>query len=204
MLHIGRWMELEAVDSFSKPGGSMLDTDIVVLLKISRDALGWLGDQLSAGWPGLPQGDVAAAVQQTVLQQLLAQHAGLNSALEAAAQKLNTQAVSGFASLAGLQLLSRVVKVDKDMQQQVVSCWQQLQGFAAAVIDEFPTSSSCGNPECLAMAKLSEWQLMGGKTCVCNGCGVARYCNRACQVLMWAKHHKPVCKRLQAARAAAA
>jgi hypothetical protein len=135
MLHIGRWMEQETAGSFSKPGGSLLDINAAGLLAMSIDTVGWLGDQLLAGWSGSSQGDGAPAAHQTVLLEILMQHVRLRSALDAAVQQLFTQPVSGDAS-------SGVVSVDTELQQQVVGCCKQLQEFAAAVIDEFPVSSS--------------------------------------------------------------
>lgn len=86
------------------------------------------------------------------------------------------------------------------MEKQLQACWQQLQELATAVVDEFPVRIFCGNPDCFNMAKLSEWQLVAGKSCICSGCGVARYCSKGCQVKMWPTHHKPVCLRLRAAK----
>jgi hypothetical protein len=77
--------------------------------------------------------------------------------------------------------------------------WKQLQDFAASLFDECAVAGSCGNPDCISIDKLSEWQLAGSK---CVSCGIAHYCSRACQKVMWVKRHKPVCKRLQGVTAA--
>ena len=60
----------------------------------------------------------------------------------------------------------------------------------------------CNNPCCTNMAGLSELATVSGRSCICGGCRVARYCSRACQRASW-KQHKPVCAALTAAMAGA-
>jgi hypothetical protein len=57
--------------------------------------------------------------------------------------------------------------------------------------------SFCNNPNCVNLSGPREVQLVSGRSCVCAGCRVARYCGRACQREVW-KLHKPVCKSLAA------
>jgi hypothetical protein len=66
----------------------------------------------------------------------------------------------------------------------------------------FAISSVCNNPSCSNVSGPSEAGLVKGSSCACGGCRVARYCGKTCQSQHW-KLHKPVCKALAAARAAA-
>lgn len=67
-----------------------------------------------------------------------------------------------------------------------------------------PQSKCCNNPSCVNMAGLSEQQLVAGDSKAhCSGCHSARYCCRnPCQAQHWAQH-RPVCKSMAAAAAAA-
>jgi hypothetical protein len=62
----------------------------------------------------------------------------------------------------------------------------------------FAVPHCCNNPGCSNMARGSELSMVSGKSCICGGCQVARYCGRGCQKPHW-KQHKPVCKMLQGA-----
>jgi hypothetical protein len=159
----------------------------------------WLLQQLSVAGVAGQDGQQAAAAQKAQ-QQLLQEGTVVLQAMQGMQAQLQ---------LLGSSCLD-ASKVDGDaggnqQQQQweepglqLDECWQLLHSFAAGVIDECPVSSSCCNPHCVNMGKLSEWQLVSGKGCVCEGCGVARYCSKACQVKVWAKHHRQVCRRLRA------
>lgn len=68
----------------------------------------------------------------------------------------------------------------------------------------FAVPAVCNNPLCGNVCGPSEAALVGGRSCLCGGCRVARYCSRVpCQRQHW-KHHKAVCKALAAAAGAAA
>jgi hypothetical protein len=62
----------------------------------------------------------------------------------------------------------------------------------------FAVPHCCNNPGCSNLAAAGELATVSGKSCICGGCQVARYCGRGCQKAHW-KQHKPVCKMLQAA-----
>jgi hypothetical protein len=79
--------------------------------------------------------------------------------------------------------------------QQVLSTGLALCSFAVPCM--------CNNPVCTSMAGPSELAAVSGRSCICAGCCVARYCGRACQRAAW-KQHKPVCGALSAAAAAGA
>jgi hypothetical protein len=178
------------------------DTPLQLLLRCCSFAAEWLTEQLPEGC--LLGGDVQPLAVQQASQQLLQQAADASSALQRLAQRLQ--------QLKDSEQAFKKMTADKACDnsewqqevQQLDSCWQLLHSFAASVIDECPVSSSCCNPHCSNTGKLSEWQLVSGKGCVCNGCGVARYCSKACQVKMWAKHHRQVCMRLRAPAAVSA
>jgi hypothetical protein len=79
---------------------------------------------------------------------------------------------------------------------------EQLQA-AGMVLVNFAHPHVCNNPACGNLCGPSEAQLVGGRSCICGGCCIARYCGRDCQRAAW-RQHKPVCKALAAAAAAAA
>jgi hypothetical protein len=61
----------------------------------------------------------------------------------------------------------------------------------------------CNNAACVNVSGPTDVQLVSGRSCLCAGCCTARYCGRVCQRQAW-QEHKPVCKALKAAAAAAA
>ena len=79
---------------------------------------------------------------------------------------------------------------------------QQLQA-ASSVLACFAISHACNNPSCSNLCGPSEARLVSGRTCNCSGCRTARYCGKVCQRAAW-RQHKPVCKALATAAAAAA
>jgi hypothetical protein len=77
---------------------------------------------------------------------------------------------------------------------------QELKSLGLALCS-FAVPCMCNNPGCTSMSRLSELASVSGRSCVCGGCRVARYCGRACQRAVW-KQHKPVCAALSAAAGA--
>mgnify|MGYP001806991274 CR=1 FL=1 len=74
---------------------------------------------------------------------------------------------------------------------------EQLQSLGTALCS-FAVPCICNNPGCTGMVGLSELALVSGRSCICGGCRVARYCGRACQRAAW-KQHMPVCGALSVA-----
>jgi hypothetical protein len=77
---------------------------------------------------------------------------------------------------------------------------QQLQAAGRALCS-FATPCLCNNPNCSNLSGLTEVGLVSGRSCICAGCRVARYCGRACQRAVW-KQHQRVCAALAVAAAA--
>lgn len=79
----------------------------------------------------------------------------------------------------------------------------QLEGLGLS-LSGFPIGRACSNPKCVTLAGSSKEEGVGGAMCRCSGCRMVWYCNRdVCQKSHWGVH-KPVCKGVQAAAAAAA
>jgi hypothetical protein len=51
---------------------------------------------------------------------------------------------------------------------------EQLSAAGLALCNSLPVPWLCNNPDCLALGCVSESVLVGGKSCVCGGCRVAR------------------------------
>jgi hypothetical protein len=113
----------------------------------------------------------------------------------------------GYAPQASLQQLQQVMTALQAIRESAASgqcelshfmeAAQQLQS-AGSVLSLFAVPCLCNSPSCANLSGWSELGLVSGRSCVCGGCRVARYCGRACQRLAW-KQHKPVCAALSAA-----
>jgi hypothetical protein len=113
--------------------------------------------------------------------------------------------VAAAALLAFMRDLPDWVKIPYDDSATVATLKQiqeQLQA-AVKVLATFANPHACNNPACGNVCGASEAQLVGGRSCICAGCCIARYCGRDCQRAAW-RQHKPVCKALAAAAVAAA
>jgi hypothetical protein len=112
-------------------------------------------------------------------------------------------AAAGYARQAVLQQLEQVPAAWRNLQLNpsdtaaLLAAAQQLQCTGLALCS-FAVPCMCNNPGCTSMAGLSELAAVSGRSCICAGCLVARYCGRACQRVAW-KQHKPVCAALSAA-----
>jgi 3-deoxy-D-arabino-heptulosonate 7-phosphate (DAHP) synthase class II len=100
------------------------------------------------------------------------------------------EALSRFLPTAGLpaEVLQQLQQQLAAVQQQLTtslqdgkaagadsdSTAQQLRSFAQAVAGRIPLSTACNNPGCVSLAQRSELLLVGGKSCVCGRCRMAR------------------------------
>lgn len=109
----------------------------------------------------------------------------------------------GTAVQSALQLGANSMEADAHVSSvpQTQGSWPvgKMHDFADTLLDlckvvsaAFPLRYCCSNALCVNLTKLSEWQLVCGKACVCAGCGVARYCSTSCQKQHWSLH-KPMC-----------
>jgi hypothetical protein len=103
------------------------------------------------------------------------------------------QVLQQLEQLASLQ----VVQASPSDSAAVLAAAKQLKSIGLALCS-FAVPCMCNNPGCTSMAGLSELVAVSGRSCICAGCRVARYCGRACQRAAW-KQHKPVCGALSAA-----
>jgi hypothetical protein len=114
---------------------------------------------------------------------------------------------AGYAPLHVLEQLEQLAATCRAMQDSpsdtsaVLEVAVQLRSTGLALCS-FAVPCMCNNPGCASMAGPSELASVSGRSCICGGCRVARYCGRACQRAAW-KQHKPVCGALSAAAACA-
>ena len=78
-------------------------------------------------------------------------------------------------------------------EQEVEELLQDLLLLGELLVEQVPSPIGCNNPGCGDLRGLSE---LTASCKTCTGCGVVKYCSRACQVGHW-KVHKDMCKRLQ-------
>jgi hypothetical protein len=101
------------------------------------------------------------------------------------------------------QQLAALLSAQQGTQQEltdasIAALVQQLRA-AGAMLSSIAVPHFCNNPACVNLSGPTEVRLVSGRSCVCAGCHVARYCGRACQRAAW-KQHKPVCNMLAAAQ----
>jgi hypothetical protein len=112
-------------------------------------------------------------------------------------------ATAGYTPLPLLQQLEQLVATGQALRDNpsdaavLLVRAQQLRSTGLALCS-FAVPCMCNNPGCTSMAGLSELAAVSGRSCICGGCRVARYCGRACQRAAW-KQHKPVCAAISAA-----
>jgi hypothetical protein len=105
------------------------------------------------------------------------------------------------------QQLEALLSAQQDTQQgltdaSLAALVQQLQQ-TGAMLNSIAVPNFCNNLACANLSGPTEVRLVSGRSCVCAGCRVARYCGRDCQRAAW-KQHKLVCKAVAAAGATAA
>jgi hypothetical protein len=136
-------------------------------------------------------------------RQCLAEGEGLKGLgdLEAAGYPIQDAVQQADAAAAALHVLAAADDAAAASAAYAGMC-QQLQALGT-VLNTLPMPYAFNSPACVSMLGPSELAAVSGRSCVCGGCRVARYCSRACQRAAW-KQHKPVCQALSAAAAGAA
>jgi hypothetical protein len=187
------------------------------LLHICSSTVDWLGQQLTAvGLPGVERGAQQAQDAQKAAEGLMPQHSKVAQMLQDAAAAARKPGITRDAATSGpdaddtvgapdassrgaeaLLFLAPLLPAVLALASKLVSLWPDLQAFASQLFFACPVASFCGNPGCLTISSLSEWQMLNGKLCRCAGCKVARFCSKPYQNQVWREHHKPVCKRLK-------
>jgi hypothetical protein len=115
-------------------------------------------------------------------------------------------AAAGYPSDTVLQQLQQLVAAqevtvhvsNRGQEVTFVSTPLQLLQQAGVALCSLAVPCLCNNPGCANTTGPTELSLVSGRSCICAGCQVARYCSRACQSRHW-KQHKPVCAALAAA-----
>jgi hypothetical protein len=127
------------------------------------------------------------------------------TALQPALQHAGIAAQLSAAGLDAGELLTKVssakAAVDAGRADQPDAVRAAVKGLGQ-VLTSPPCGTACNNPACTNMSEPSEAQLLQGNQHKCSACRTARYCGKECQAKHW-KQHKPVCKALVAAAAAA-
>jgi hypothetical protein len=70
-------------------------------------------------------------------------------------------------------------------------------GVCTQLVSAEGAAQCCANPGCTNCSKLSERELVAGKSTVCSGCRAVRLCSAECNTAYWKAGHRQVCKRLR-------
>jgi hypothetical protein len=100
-------------------------------------------------------------------------------------QQLEALAAAQVAALGGVseELLAALVRQLKE---------------TGAMLSMVAVPHFCNNPSCGNISGPTDAQLVSGRSCICAGCRMARYCGQDCQLLAWPQHQQ-VCKAIGAA-----
>jgi hypothetical protein len=154
----------------------------------------------AAAVPAAPEpaaaGAAAGAGLSPGLSELLKQRAAVLEAIEAIDE---TEVEEGSKTAARTSVVNVVQQAGRFLGPHLL---QQAQAFAESVCAALPLRHCCNNPGCLNLGGLSEAALVAGAGSRCSRCRACYYCSRECQLAAWPLH-KPVCKRLKEAEAAA-
>jgi len=111
-----------------------------------------------------------------------------------------TEAADSLPTGIGSFTVQQLAFVSLKFNPVIQSFLRQLSATGLA-LSSLPTAAACNNPRCTSLAGTSEKQAVEGKSCRCAACQLAYYCCRGCQRQHW-DVHKPVCKAVQAKKAA--
>jgi hypothetical protein len=120
---------------------------------------------------------------------------------------LDRLAAAGCAPRQLQQQIEALLSAQQGVQQglltdaSLAALVQQLQ-VVGGLLTGIALPHFCNNPACGNASGPTDVRLVSGRSCMCAGCLTARYCGRDCQRVAL-KQHKPVCKALAAAAAAA-
>jgi hypothetical protein len=84
-----------------------------------------------------------------------------------------------------------------DAAQQML---QLANGVCAQFVSAEVASLCCANPGCTNCSRLSEQELVSGKSTVCSGCRMVRLCSAECNTAFWKAGHKQICKQLRGSK----
>jgi hypothetical protein len=162
-----------------------------------------------AATPSLLDGMITAAICTNLGPVLDAGIAWLTAGSNAAqleALGYNTEHMTqGLHSAATASIAARAAVDETGTSADAPALMAQLQQQLLAVgwaLTNLAYPGACNNPTCTNITGPLESSLVQGSISRCSNCRAARYCSKSCQRAAW-KRHKPVCKELTAAAAAA-
>jgi hypothetical protein len=129
---------------------------------------------------------------------LLAQGSGLNAGLSAAGYDVGpiVQGLEALSVCYSGVVQTECVPGDAEAGQRVGGLIKALDSVGQA-LSVFAVPHCCNNLQCVDTSGLSEASIVSGKSNICSGCKVARYCGKPCQTAHWKSGaHKRVCKML--------
>jgi hypothetical protein len=128
--------------------------------------------------------------------------AGSNAA-QVTALGYNTEGVlQCLTDAAAVSNAARDGLIDSTPPEAIVSQIQEQLLSVGRALTSFAHPSACNNPACVTFSGPSDVSLVQRSSSKCSSCRSARYCSKSCQSAAW-KQHRPVCKVLTAAAAAA-
>jgi hypothetical protein len=142
-------------------------------------------------------GSTTSVQDTTELQQLQQQLLKVTWVrLAQAVNSLHGTDTAGLHPPAGLSVMQAVF-----MQVFPASAAQQMLQLATGVCTQLVSAEGaaqcCANPGCTNCTRLTERELVSGKSTVCSGCRAVRLCSAACNTAYWKAGHRQVCKRLR-------
>jgi hypothetical protein len=182
------------VQGFQQPGKPSMDPQLVLQCVVA--VVGWSRDMLSALQQQAEGVQPSSAAKKSQIGSLLQQQESL---LGSFGRLLTSRASSSSSSSSNASWQSLVSAVQSAAAQYArasatpsaqdflamgllvslrsavpAALAQQLVDFAAALSGRFPAKLACNAPGCSSLAKSSELEAVGGKSCMCAKCRTAR------------------------------